>query len=217
MERILRTSFVEVRIIYAYPPFSVPFLHHNNISGPFRVMNFLNESYLEEVFHLIVDDLVSFWSKSPLSLLHMFYYRISWYLVTCNFWIYYGMSLCDHAKTSWFLLNTEMRYAFSSENNSVLTCTCYHLEGDATKTFVAICCCKALLTSNFTYWWDFKSISSMVLKFFLTIYFPYFVFRFTALAKAVVVTSIQLSLLGSSLEWNRRGSLWPFNFPPFLG
>lgn len=98
-ERILRTGFVKVCVIYAYSPFF--FSHHNNIRVQFRVLNIPNESNLEEAFHSISEQISHVFVALvlPLGQLLIGGMQLLDIFIAC---------LCDHAKASYFLLSRKI-------------------------------------------------------------------------------------------------------------
>ena len=60
---ILRVSFVEVREIYAHPPFSVGLLNHDDIYQPIGVVHFSDEICLKQLSYFLGNGFVPLLSE----------------------------------------------------------------------------------------------------------------------------------------------------------
>ena len=67
-EAVFRASVVKIGIVYAHSPLTTFLWYHHHISQPFEVFDFPDESYIQKVVYLSLNDLMAIRVKTPYSL-----------------------------------------------------------------------------------------------------------------------------------------------------
>ena len=62
---VLRTGLIQLFEVYAHPPLAVCLFDQDNIRNPIRIIDFLNESGLEELIHFLGYRLLPLWGMTP--------------------------------------------------------------------------------------------------------------------------------------------------------